>query len=137
MEYATKGLSPSMKDQGFTTYSVEGTSGDKRHMVPSLRRLFQKRSRGLKPLYSRRGSKKDGEVKEQRYSNLVGTFRTKKEGEEKALALCEDQVQTPTASRPVTFRSGFTAGASITRDSAERSQAQLNSKGIKARSFER
>jgi cell division protein FtsN len=79
---------------------------------------------------------KDGEVKETRYSNLIGTFGTKQEGEEKALALARIGLSAyciPGANGQVRLYSG----AFITKEGAEKNQAELNSRGIKSEISER
>jgi len=79
---------------------------------------------------------KDGEVKETRYSNLIGTFGTKQGGEEKALALASMGLSAywiQTADGQVRLYSG----AFITKEGAEKNQAELNSKGIKSEIVER
>jgi len=79
---------------------------------------------------------KDGEVKETRYSNLIGTFGTKQGGEEKALALARMGLSAywiQAADGQVRLYSG----AFITKDGAEKNQAELNSKGIKSEIVER
>jgi cell division protein FtsN len=79
---------------------------------------------------------KDGEVKETRYSNLVGTFGTKQAGEEKALALANMGLSAyliPAGDGQVRIYSG----AFITKEGAEKNQAELNSKGIKSEIVER
>jgi len=79
---------------------------------------------------------KDGEVKETRYSNLIGTFGTKQGGEEKALALAGMGVSAysiPAADGQVRLYSG----AFITKEGAEKNQAELNSRGIKSEIVER
>ncbi len=79
---------------------------------------------------------KEGEIKETRYANLIGSFGTKQEGEEKALALnrmglsaywipgTDDQVR-------------LCSGAFITKEGAEKNQVELNSRGIKSEIVER
>jgi SPOR domain len=79
---------------------------------------------------------KDGEVKETRYSNLIGTFGTKQGGEEKALALARMGVSAywiQGADAQVRLYSG----AFISREGAEKHQVELNSRGIKNEIVER
>jgi len=79
---------------------------------------------------------KDGEVKETRYSNLIGTFGTQQGGEEKALALAKMGVSAywiQGADGQVRLYSGVF----LTREGAEKNQDELNSRGIKSQVVER
>lgn len=79
---------------------------------------------------------KDGEVKETRYANLIGTFGTKQGGEEKTLALAGMEVSAysiPAADGQIRLYSG----AFITKEGAEKNQAELSSRGIKSEIVER
>jgi len=79
---------------------------------------------------------KDGEVKETRYSNLIGTFGTKQAGEEKARSLAGMGLSAywiQAADGQVRLYSG----AFTTKEGAEKHQAELNSKGIKSEIAER
>ena len=79
---------------------------------------------------------KDGEVKETRYSNLIGTFGTQQGGEEKALALARMGVSAYWIQGSDGQVRLYT-GAFITREGAEKNQAELNSRGIKNQVVER
>ena len=79
---------------------------------------------------------KDAEVKETRYSNLIGTYGTKPAAEERVLALAGMGLSAywiQGADGQVRVYSG----AFITREGAEKNQAELNSKGIKNQVAER
>ena len=79
---------------------------------------------------------KDGEVKETRYSNLIGTFGTKQGAEAKALALASMGLNAywiPTADGQVRLYSGAFLG----KEGAEKNQGELNSRGIKSEIVER
>jgi hypothetical protein len=74
---------------------------------------------------------KDGEVKETRYSNLVGIFGTRQAGEEKALALAKMGLSAyliPAADGQVRLYSG----AFVTKDGAEKNEADLISRGVRS-----
>ena len=133
MDYAIKGLS-SYESQGFSTYWSKVHLGAKGTWYRLFTGYF--RSAQEAEAFIRQKGIKDGEVKETRYSNLVGTFATKKEGEEKALAFTKMGLSAyciPAADGQ--FR--LYSGAFITRDGAENNQAELNSKGIKSQIAER
>jgi len=79
---------------------------------------------------------KDGEVKETRYSNLIGIFVTKQAGEEKALALGSMGLSAywiPAADGQVRLYSG----AFTKKEDAERNRTELSSKGIESEIVER
>ena len=133
MEYAIKGLSP-YESQGFSTYWSKvhlGAKGTWYRLFAGYFRTAQE----AETFIQQKGIK-DGEVKETRYSNLIGTFGTKKEGEEKALALAKMGLSAyciPAGDVQVRLYSG----AFITRDGAEKNQVELDSKGIKSEIVER
>jgi hypothetical protein len=79
---------------------------------------------------------KDSEVKETKYSNLVGTFGTKEAGEEKALSLAKTGLSAyliPAVDGQIRLYSG----AFATKGDAEKHQAELDSRGIKNEIVER
>ena len=79
---------------------------------------------------------KEAEVKETKYSNLIGVFGTKQEGEQKILAFTRMGLSAygiPAADGQVRVYSGAFAA----KEDAEKNQAELNSRGIKSRIVER
>jgi hypothetical protein len=133
MDYAIRGLS-AYESQGFLTYWSKVHLGAKGTWYRLFTGYF--RSAQEAKAFIQQNGIKDGEVKETRYSNLIGTFATKKEKEDKALALAKMGLSAyfiPAGNGQ--FR--LYSGGFITRDGAEQNQAELNSRGIKSEIVER
>jgi cell division septation protein DedD len=133
MDYVKKAMS-SYESQGLSTYWSRVELGEKGTWYRVFTGYF--RSAQEAEAFIQQRKIKDGEVKETRYSNLIGTFGTKQEGEEKALALTRTGLSAywiPGADGQVRLYSG----AFITKEGAEKSQAELNSRGIKSQIVER
>jgi cell division septation protein DedD len=79
---------------------------------------------------------KDGEVKETRYANLVGAFGGKQAADEKARALMSMGLSAYSI-QAADGQVRVYSGAFITREGAEKNQADLNAKGIKSEIAER
>jgi len=132
-EYVKKALSI-YENQGLTPYWVKVELGEK----GTWRRVFTGyfRSAQEAEAFIQQKRIKDGEVKETRYANLIATFRTRQEGDEKALALTTKGLSAywiPSADGQVRLYSG----AYITKDGAVKNQAELNAMGIKSEIVER
>jgi len=132
-EYVKKALSI-YENQGLTPYWSKVELGEK----GTWRRVFTGyfRSAQEAEAFIQQKRIKDGEVKETRYANLIATFRTRQEGDEKALALTTKGLSAywiPSADGQVRLYSG----AYITKDGAVKNQAELNAMGIKSEIVER
>jgi len=133
MDYVKKGMS-SYESQGLSTYWSKVDLGAKGTWYRIFTGYF--RSAQEAEAFIQQKRIKDGEVKETRYSNLIGTFGTKQGGEEKGLALAKMGLSAywiPAADGQVRLYSG----AFITKEGAENNQAELFSKGIKSEIVER
>ena len=133
MDYVKKGMS-SYESQGLSTYWSKVDLGAKGTWYRIFTGYF--RSAQEAEAFIQQKRIKDGEVKETRYSNLIGTFGTKQGGEEKGLALAKMGLSAywiPAADGQVRLYSG----AFITKEGAEKNQAELNSRGIKSEIAER
>ena len=133
MDYVRRAMS-SYESQGLTAYWSKVDLGAKGTWYRIFTGYF--RSAQEAEAFIQQKRIKDGEVKETRYSNLIGTFGSKQAGEEKALALAKMGLSAywiPAADGQVRVYSG----AFITKDGAEKNQAELNSKGIKSEIAER
>jgi len=132
-EYVKKALSI-YENQGLTPYWSKVELGEK----GTWRRVFTGyfRSAQEAEAFIQQKRIKDGEVKETRYANLIATFRTRQEGDEKALALTTKGLSAywiPSADGQVRLYSG----AYLTKDGAVKNQAELNAMGIKSEIVER
>jgi hypothetical protein len=133
MEYVKKAMS-SYESQGLSIYWSKVELGAKGTWYRVFTGHF--RSAQEAEAFIQQKRIKDAEVKETRYSNLIGTFGTKQGGEEKALALARMGLSAywiQGADGQVRLYSG----AFITREGAEKNHAELNSKGIKSEIVER
>jgi hypothetical protein len=133
MDYVKKGMS-SYESQGLSTYWSKVDLGAKGTWYRLFTGYF--RSAQEAEAFIQQKRIKDGEVKETRYSNLIGTFGTKQGGEEKGLALAKMGLSAywiPGAEGQVRLYSG----AFITKEGAEKNQAELNSRGIRSEIVER
>jgi len=133
MDYVKRAMS-AYEDQGLATYWSKVDLGAKGTWYRLFTGYF--RSAPEAEAYIQQKRIKDGEVKETRYSNLIGTFGAKQGGEEKALALARTGLSAywiQAADGQVRLYSG----AFITKEGAEKNQAELNSKGIKSEIVER
>jgi hypothetical protein len=79
---------------------------------------------------------KDGEVKETRYTNLIGTFGGKLAGDEKILALAITGVSAYSI-QAADGQVRVYSGAFITKEGAEKNQTELKAKGIQSEIVER
>jgi len=132
-EYLKKAMSV-YEDQGLSPYWVKIELREKGTWYRFFAGYF--RSAQEAEAFIQQKRIKDGEVKETRYSNLIGTFGTKQEGEEKALALTRMGLSAywiPGADGQVRLYSG----AFTTKEGGEKNQAELNSRGIKSQIVER
>jgi len=133
MEFVKKDMS-SYEGQGLSTYWSKVDLGPKGIWY----RLFTGHFKSAQEAeaFIQQKNIKDGEVKETRYTNLIGAFRTKQAGEEKALALMKMGLSA------YSIQAGdgqvrLFSGAFITKEGAEKNQAELNAKGIKSEIVER
>jgi len=132
-EYVNKAMSVYEK-QGLSPYWTKVELGEKGTWYRVFTGYF--RSAHEAEAFIQQKRIKDGEVKDMRYSNLIGTFGTKQEGEEKALALTRMGLSAywiPGADGQMRLYSG----AFTTKEGAEKNQAELNSRGIKSQIAER
>jgi hypothetical protein len=133
MDYLKRALSI-YESEGFLPYWTKVDLGEKGTWYRVFTGYFRNAQEAEAFIQQKRI--KDGEVKETRYSNLVGTFPNKQAGEEKALALAEMGLSAyliPAADGQVHLYSG----AFPTDVPAKRNQAELNSRGIKNEIVER
>jgi len=133
MEYVKRAMTE-YESQGFRTYWSKVELGAKGTWYRVFTGYF--RSAQEAEAFIQQKKIKDGEVKETRYSNLIGIFGTKQEGDEKVLALTKMGLSAygiPGADGQVRVYSG----AFLTREGAEKNQAELNSKGIRNQVAER
>lgn len=133
MDYVKRAMS-SYESQGLSAYWSKVDLGAKGTWYRIFAGYF--RSAQEAEAFIQQKRIKDGEVKETKYSNLIGTFGSKQAGEEKALALARLGVSAywiPAADGQVRVYSG----AFITKEGAEKNQSELNSKGIKGEIVER
>ncbi|MGE5841134.1 MAG: SPOR domain-containing protein, partial [Deltaproteobacteria bacterium] len=79
---------------------------------------------------------KDGEVKQTRYANLIGTFGSRQAGEERVLALTNMGLSAYSI-QGADGQVRVYSGAHMNREGAEINQAELNSRGIKSEVVER
>jgi hypothetical protein len=132
-EYLKKAMSV-YKDQGLSPYWAKIELKGKGTWYRFFTGYF--RSAQEAEAFIQQNRIKDGEVKETRYANLIGTFRTKQEGEEKILALTRMGLSAyliPGADGQVRVYSG----AFTPTENAEKNQEELNSKGIISQVVER
>jgi cell division protein FtsN len=132
-EYVNKAMSVYEK-QGLSPYWTKVELGEKGTWYRVFTGYF--RSAQEAEAFIQQKRIKDGEVKEMRYSNLIGTFGTKQEGEEKAIALTRMGLSAywiPGAEGQVRLYSG----AFTTKEGAEKNQTELNARGIKSQIAER
>jgi cell division septation protein DedD len=132
-EYVNKAMSVYEK-QGLSPYWTKVELGEKGTWYRVFTGYF--RSAQEAEVFIQQKKIKDGEVKETRYSNLIGTFGTRQEGEEKALALTRMGLSAywiPGADGQVRLYSG----AFTTKEGAEKNQTELNARGIKSQIAER
>jgi hypothetical protein len=133
LEYLKKAQSV-YENQGLSSYWTKVELGEKGTWYRVFTGYF--RSAQEAEVFIQQKKIKDGEVKETRYSNLIGTFGTRQEGEEKALALTRMGLSAyciPGADGQIRLYSG----AFSRKDGAEENQAELNSRGIKSQIAER
>jgi cell division protein FtsN len=133
MDYVKRAMS-AYESQGLSTYWSRVELGEKGTWYRVFTGYFRSAQEAEAFIQQRRI--KDGEVKETRYSNLIGAVGTKQEGEEKALALTRTGLSAywiPGTDGQVRLYSG----AFITKEGAEKNQAELNSRGIKSQIVER
>jgi cell division protein FtsN len=131
MDYVKKAML-SYESQGLSTYWSKVELGAKGTWYRVFTGYF--RSAQEAEAFIQQKRIKDAEAKETRYSNLIGTFGTKQGGEEKALAkMGLSAYWIPAADGQVRLYSG----AFITKEGAEKNQAELNSRGIKSEIVER
>jgi len=133
LEYLKQALSV-YENQGLPSYWTKVELGEKGTWYRVFMGYFRSAQEAEAFIQQRRI--KDGEVKETRYSNLIGTFGTKQEGEEKAFALTRMGLSAywiPGADGQVRLYSG----AFTTKEGAGKNQAELNSRGIKSQIVER
>jgi cell division septation protein DedD len=133
MDYVKRAMS-SYETQGLSTYWSKVELGAKGTWYRVFTGHF--RSAQEAEAFIQQKRIKDAEVKETRYSNLIGTFGNKQGGEEKALVLATMGVSAywiQGADGQVRLYSG----AFITREGAEKNQAELNSRGIRSEIVER
>jgi cell division protein FtsN len=126
MDYTKRAMS-SYENQGLSTYWAKVDLGAKGTWYRLFTGYFKSAQEAEAFIQQKRI--RDGEVKETRYSNLIGTFGTKQAGEEKALALAKLGLSAygiPAADGQVRLYSG----AFITKEGAEKNRVELNSKGI-------
>jgi cell division protein FtsN len=122
------------ENQGFSPYWIKVELGTKGTWYRVFTGYF--RSAQEAEAFIQQKRIKDGEVKDTKYSNLIGIFGSKQAGEEKALALAKMGLSAywiPAADGQVRVYSG----AFATKAGAEKNQAELNSKGIKSEIVER
>ena len=133
LEYLKRALAV-YENQGLSSYWTKVELGEKGTWYRVFTGYF--RSAQEAEVFIQQKKIKDGEVKETRYSNLIGTFGTRQEGEEKALALTRMGLSAyciPGADGQIRLYSG----AFSRKDGAEENQAELNSRGIKSQIAER
>jgi cell division septation protein DedD len=133
MDYLKRALSI-YESEGFPPYWVKVELGEKGTWYRVFTGHFKSAQEAETFIQQKRI--KDGEVKETRYTNLVGTFGTKQAGEEKALALAKmglSAYMIPAADGQVRLY----CGAFLTKEAAEKNQAELNSRGIRNEIVER
>ena len=133
MDYLKRALSI-YESEGFPPYWVKVELGEKGTWYRVFTGHFKSAQEAETFIQQKRI--KDGEVKETRYTNLVGTFGTKQAGEEKALALAKmglSAYMIPAADGQVRLYSG----AFMTKQGAEINRAELNSRGIRNEIVER
>jgi cell division protein FtsN len=133
MDYVRRAMS-SYESQGLSPYWSKVDLGAK----GTWYRLFTGHFRSAQEADAFLSQKKirDGEVKETKYANLIGTFGNKQGAEERALALVGMGLSAywiPAADGQVRVYSG----AFMTREGAEKNQSELNSRGIKSEIVER
>lgn len=133
MEYVKRAMS-AYEVQGLSTYWSKVDLGAKGTWYRLFTGYF--RSAQEAEAFIQQKRIKDGEVKETRYSNLIGTFGTKQGGEEKALALARMGLSAYWI-QAADGQGRLYSGAFITREGAEKNQSELNSKGIKSEIVER
>jgi cell division septation protein DedD len=133
MDYVKRGIS-TYESQGLLAYWSKVDLGTKGTWYRIFTGYFRSAQEAESFIQQKRI--KDGEVKETRYTNLIGTFGSKQAGEERALALARMGLSAywiPAPDGQVRVYSG----AFITKDGAEKNQSELNSKGIKSEIVER
>jgi cell division septation protein DedD len=133
LEYVKKALSV-YENQGLLPYWTKVELGEKGTWYRIFTGYF--RSAQEAEAFIQQRKIKEGEVKETRYSNLIGTFGTKQDGEEKALGLA----RTGLSAYWIQGSDGqvrLYSGAFITKEGAEKNQAELNARGIKSQIAER
>ncbi len=133
LEYLKKAQSV-YENQGLSSYWTKVELGEKGTWYRVFTGYF--RSAQEAEAFIQQKRIKDGEVKEMRYSNLIGTFGTKQEGEEKAIALTRMGLSAywiPGAEGQVRLYSG----AFTTKEGAKKNQTELNARGIKSQIAER
>jgi hypothetical protein len=133
MDYVKRAMS-AYEGQGLSTYWSKVDLGAK----GTWYRLFTGhfRSAPEAEAFIQQKRIKDGEVKETRYSNLIGTFGTKQGGEERALALAGMGLSAYSI-QGADGQVRLYIGAFITKEGAEKNQAELNARGIKSEIVER
>jgi cell division protein FtsN len=133
MEYLQKAISVYEK-QGLSAYWTQVNLGPKGTWYRVYTGYF--RSAQEAEAFIQQKKIKDGEVKETKYTNLIGTFGGKQAGDEKALALTSMGVSgysVQAADGQVKVYSGVFS----TREGAEKNQAELSAKGIRSEVVER
>jgi cell division protein FtsN len=133
LEYLKRALAV-YENQGLSSYWTKVELGEKGTWYRVFTGYF--RSAQEAEAFIQQKRIKDGEVKEMRYSNLIGTFGTKQEGEEEAHALTRMGLSAyciPGTDGQVRLYSG----AFTTKEGAEKNQAELNARGIKSQIVER
>jgi SPOR domain len=133
LDYLKRALSV-YEHEGFSTYWTKVELGAKGTWYRVFTGYF--RSAQEAEAFIQQKRIKDGEVKETRYSNLIGTFGTKQGGEERALALARMGLSAyciPAADGQVRLYSG----AFMTKEGAEKNEAELNSRGVRSEVVER
>jgi cell division septation protein DedD len=133
MDYVKRAMS-SYESQGLSAYWSKVDLGAKGTWYRVFTGYF--RSAQEAEAFIQQKRIKDGEVKETRYSNLIGTFGTKQGGEDKALALARMGLSAYSI-QAADGQVRLYSGAFITKEGAEMNQAELNSKGIKSEIVER
>jgi cell division septation protein DedD len=133
MDYVKKAMS-SYEGQGLSTYWAKVDLGAKGTWYRLFTGYFRNAQEAEAFIHQKRI--KDAEVKETKYSTLIGTFVTRQDGEEKIRALANMGVSA------YWIQAGdgqvrLYSGAFITKDGAEKNQAELNAKGIKGEIVER
>ncbi|MCU0595681.1 MAG: SPOR domain-containing protein, partial [Desulfobacterota bacterium] len=133
LEYLKKALSV-YENQGLSSYWTKVELGTKGTWYRVFTGHF--RSAQEAEAFIQQKRIKDGEVKETRYTNLIGTFGTKQAGQERASALAGMGLSVYSI-QAAEGQVRLYCGAFITREGAEKNQAELNSKGIKSEIVER